>query len=1228
MTGTTRVDFHCHSTYSDGVQSPRVLAERLATNGIAFAALTDHDSVGGLPSFRRALERRGVGCVAGIEITTMCDGQEVHLLGYGFDPENVELLAAMRSLRQARLSSTRSVASSIRKMGSHLPASTDQVAADGRIEIGEAIDLIHRAGGRAFLAHPLVLEANLDKLREIVGELKTRGLDGIEAFYAAHTDEQRERLREVAEDLDLLVSGGSDTHGPRGAQDGGVGVDMPTELWKQFRDAVCCGPDGAVSSMPATDQTVPRHRLKKRHFFLHVVLPTLLAIALFTLAIFAVILPTFERSLLERKRETVRELTQSAWSILAGYEQDEQAGTLSRAQAQKAAAERIAKLRYGREGKEYFWLQDMHPRIIEYPYREDLNGQDVSEFVDARGARIFVECADLVRRQEEGYIKYVWQRNDDATRIAPKESFVKGFAPWGWIIGTGIYLDDVRGEIAAVKHRLMQTLLGTAAIVALLLLYVMRHSLRLERQRSEAEEGLRESTERYRSLVEATTEGTLLALEGRCYYANPMLLEMLGCSEQGLALLDLEDVIPPGDQNEFAWEKINLLLAGEDADGGFDGVLGRRDGTLIECVFAISPIEVSGKNGLIVLVTAIGAPESGEVGRDQQSAILAQVSEKVPGGVFRAQATAQGTVVAASASAARLLRPADQPDDAPLALPALFEDEDAYREFLAELQREGETERRLQVMGADDTARTLAIRVALAEDEGDESGFVDGIVEDVTVQERSAAEREVQIKRLQASMLFLHEPVSKIVRSPVFCRLDASVQSVAAQMTSGESSAALIQAQSGEVVGIFTDADLRERVVAAAADMKSAVSRVMSSPLVTVPEHAGIYEALLAMEEHGVGHLAVTDDAGRIIGVIRERELLGFRSYGPIVLGREIARAATAALVVSSCRRAPGVAKALLDSGARPHRVTRMNTSVCDAATKRFVALAEDELGKPPVEFVFVGLGSQGRQELVFSSDQDNAIIVASGARNADGVESADAYFNELGDLVCGWLDEAGYPLCTGDVMARNPRWCQPLSVWKQYFTDWIRRAEPQQLLEFSIFFDFRTVYGASELASELRAHVFETLDDQPAFFLHLAQQALAFKPPPRLLGRILSVAPGSMEAGMLDLKDALAPIVSFARLYALRERIDLTHTLDRLDALAEAGALSQSTRDETVAAYDLLMRLRLEHQAQALDSSQPLDSLINYRRLGHLEAALVNQALSQIAAVQKRISYDFLGGT
>ncbi len=1223
MHATTRVDFHCHSVHSDGALTPRELAEYLSAEGVVAAALTDHNSLDGLEAFRLALARREVGCITAVEITTQCDGQEAHLLAYGIDPTHPELQATLVSLRQANAHTAQSVAESLRTKGSPTPHNADSAVPDGRLDIAEAIALVHRAGGRAFLAHPLMLEPDPVKLEALVTRLQACGLDGLEALYEPFSTDDRRRLCELAQRHSLLVSAGTDIH-DRKALNHRAGIEMPTPLWKAFRDAVCA--NNALAPMPVIPP-VGRHRtrFKWRAFLFHFLFPTLLAIALFITAVYAIILPTFERSLLERKREMIRELTNSAWSILAGFERDERAGRLTRAQAQTLAISRIASLRYGHASKDYFWLQDMAPRIIMHPYRKDLNGKDVSTFRDPRGVAIFVEFADVVRRHHEGYAHYVWQWNDDPRRLVPKESYVKGFQPWGWIIGTGIYIEDVTLEIKRIERSVVQTTLVISIIVVLLLLYVMFESLRLERERAEVEESLRDSTERYRSLVEATTEGTLLVLEGRCRYANPIFLEMLGATPRELELLDLSDLFPEIAENDAAWTQLHRLLDGEEAIGGFDAVLRRRDGTRVACVLTPSRIAVVERKGFILLSRSISASPDDDGANDQRHQQLRQVIDDSPIGIFRARPTARGMLLAYNRSAARLLATGETPEHMPPTLADLFHDIAQYEEFQQELQREDTAVRRLHLASRDLSRRTVAIAVRLIRDEHGAPRFIDGVIEDVTAQDRRETELAAVIEHLQTSLLFLHEPVSRIKRHVVCCALDTPTVAVATLMSEQHASAALIQAESGNIVGIVTDGDIRQRVVAADADARQPVYHIMSAPLVTVTEHAVIYEALSLMEQRNIQHLAVTDDAGRIVGVIRNQELLQFRSYGPIVLTREVEEAATPDAVVQNCHRVPGLARALLDCGAHPHLITRMISAVCNAATVRLIALAEQELGPAPVPFVFLALGSQGRQEMTLSSDQDNAIVF--NAPDDDARARAEVYLPALGRFVCTWLDQAGYPLCRGEVMAQNPRWCQPLSVWKQYFTDWMDRAEAQQLLEFTIFFDFHPLYGDLEIARELHRHVFAQARAHPAFYPYFAQDSLRFKPPARVFGRFLGG--GAIEqTGQLDLKDALIPLISFARLYALRQQVDATNTLDRLHELTMADILPESSCREIADAYDFLLRLRLRQQAAALTAEHPPDNIIHTRRLGQIEQTLLHQSFAQIAAVQKRISYDFLGGT
>jgi len=227
---------------------------------------------------------------------------------------------------------------------------------DGRIDIVDAISLVHRAGGRAFLAHPLLIESDPVVLEAILINLKAQGLDGIEAYYVPFTVSERELLRNMAHKIGLLVSAGSDIHDRKPTNP--TGIEMPNDDWKKFRDAIGAWTEQNLLPEPTfIARNAPR--FKWRNFLFHFIFPTFLAIGLFITAIYAMFLPAFEQTLIDRKREMIRELTNSAWSILAGFENDERSGRFSREEAQSLAISRISSLRYGKEGKDYFWLQDM-----------------------------------------------------------------------------------------------------------------------------------------------------------------------------------------------------------------------------------------------------------------------------------------------------------------------------------------------------------------------------------------------------------------------------------------------------------------------------------------------------------------------------------------------------------------------------------------------------------------------------------------------------------------------------------------------------------------------------------------------------------------------------------------------------------------------------------------------------------------------------------------------------
>ncbi len=1234
MTDTVLVNFHCHSIFSDGELTPEALVANMSASGVKYAALTDHDSLEGLPRFVEALHSHNIAGFPGVELTTWFENREVHLLGYGFDPTDSNLIETLRSIRQIHESEVLSIAGSLRKKGSHtrfthLKEPGGQSAApQGKLELDRAIDLVHRAGGRTFLAHPQVYESNPGKLEQFILRLKELGLDGIEALTDPDQEPSIDDLAAFARKNNLLICAGTDIHDPENKSGQAYAIEMPRKDWIALRSdifsskALSYEPEGSPGKttplfVSQSHPSVAPRRFQQRGFILRILLPTLLAIGLFLGAIWGIILPSFENSLLDRKRELIQELTNSAWSILASYERDVQAGLLDQEEAQALAAERIGTLRYGPEGKDYFWIQDLQPRMIMHPYRSELNGQDLSTFTDARGVRIFVEFANLVRQDGEGYIDYVWQWKDDPSRLEPKQSYIRGFEPWGWVIGTGIYVDDVNQEIARIEKGIIRTSLVISGAVVLLLLFVLLQSLRIEHQRQEILDSLRESTERYYTLAEATTEGTLLILDGRCRYANPIFLSMSGYTVRQLEFLELTDLLPHVEINHTIWHRFENANDEHSADGeAFDGILQCADGSMRDCLLALNRITVGGQQGLILLARDI----------TRQRKVLGQegimhAAQAVSVGIFRARASWPAPLVESNPAAQAFF-----PGPAP-ALADLVSDFSEFEEILHILHEKGEIKDHIiHSTSHDSSTRFISLSAKLVEEAREHNKLIDGTLLDVSEIHKEEVERQALIERLQASLLFLHSPIIQLGHDALICDKQTSVTELSQKMTSHDATAVLVNDADGEILGIVTDHDLRERVLAENMSPNTPIHEIMSAHPIKISENALVYEALIKMEENGIQHLAVEASDGEIVSVIDNRSLIQFPNYGPIVLNREILRAVTVDEIALKVRRVPSLARTLLESSARPQVVTNMMTTVCDSATQRLVQLAMDELGPSPVSFAFIGMGSQGRQEQTLLTDQDNGIIFA--APPAADLANVSDYFLRLGKFVCDGLEQAGYTPCRGGVMAANERWCRSLPGWISGFEEWVEKAEPQEIINLSIFFDFRTVFGEAELTQRLRLAMFSALKERPSVFNYFAQNALQFRPPFRLLGNVYLGGGSTEHGGEINLKDAMMPIVAFARLYALRHSLDQTHTMERIDALVDRNVLHSSSRDEMVDAYNFLMQLRLQTQVAAIQAEEPPSNLFHPGKLGYSQKGLLKQAFAQISAVQKKISYDFLGGT
>src|ERR1700756_2842690 len=167
----------------------------------------------------------------------------------------------------------------------------------------------------------------------------------------------------------------------------------------------------------------------------------IIAISLSGMVVMAPIaLSTMRSQMLSDRQPKTRQMIDIGYGILAHYHRLESDGKLAHEAAQAAAMSEIKSLRYDKN--EYFWINDMTPKMVMHPIKPELDGKFLGEMKDPTGNLLFNGFVDVVKKQGEGFYSYLWP-NPGFDQPVPKISFVKGFAPWGWIIGTGIYLDDV-----------------------------------------------------------------------------------------------------------------------------------------------------------------------------------------------------------------------------------------------------------------------------------------------------------------------------------------------------------------------------------------------------------------------------------------------------------------------------------------------------------------------------------------------------------------------------------------------------------------------------------------------------------------------------------------------------------------------------------------------------------------------------------------------------------------
>ncbi|MGB3313604.1 MAG: putative nucleotidyltransferase substrate binding domain-containing protein [Albidovulum sp.] len=455
-----------------------------------------------------------------------------------------------------------------------------------------------------------------------------------------------------------------------------------------------------------------------------------------------------------------------------------------------------------------------------------------------------------------------------------------------------------------------------------------------------------------------------------------------------------------------------------------------------------------------------------------------------------------------------------------------------------------------------------------------------------------------------------------MARDPVTCAPDTTVAAAARQMRDAHVSSLGVTDPDGTLLGIVTTRDLSHRVLAEGRGADTPVSAVMTADPSSLPPQALGTDILHLMLERRIGHVPVTE-GGRLIGMITQTDLTRHQAVSSAVLIRDIALAASAAEMAETTARIPGLLRQLV-GGHNAHEVTtRLITDIADAVTRRLLALAEAELGAPPVPYLWLACGSQGRQEQTGVSDQDNCLMLD------DAVTEGDmGYFAQLAKYVTDGLNTGGYVYCPGDMMATNPRWCQPVRVWRDYFRGWIATSNPEAQMLASVMFDLRPIGGAAHLFGDLQAGTLAAASKNSIFTAHMIGNSLKHAPPLGLIRGFATIRSGE-HRNQIDMKHSgVVPVTDLARVYALQGRLSAVNTRARLEAAIEAGVISPSGGRDLIEAYDLIAETRLGHQAARVKAGEKPDNFLAPAELSDFERSHLRDAFVVVRTMQSAVGH------
>jgi CBS domain-containing protein len=469
----------------------------------------------------------------------------------------------------------------------------------------------------------------------------------------------------------------------------------------------------------------------------------------------------------------------------------------------------------------------------------------------------------------------------------------------------------------------------------------------------------------------------------------------------------------------------------------------------------------------------------------------------------------------------------------------------------------------------------------------------------------------------------MYRPVAGVIkRPPLTCAPDTPLRVVLAQLDANKvGSMVVVDPVTRAPLGIFTLRDLLQRVALAGRALDRPVAEVMTRDLVTVSPQVSSYQAALTMARNAVRHLLVVD-AGRLVGVVSQNDLFSLQRLGVREISAQIAQASDVASLKRAAGQIRALAEQMLRRGTGAEALTQLISTLNDLLTMRVIELRRAAFVLPDVPICWIALGSEGRFEQTLSTDQDNGMVFVS--PRPDETEAVREALLPFARAVNQDLDACGFPLCTGDIMAGNAKWCLSVEEWRARFTDWIVSPTPEALLNATIFFDFRPLWGDHAIAEDLREWLARAAPTNTMFLVHIAGNALTCRPPIGTLRDFVLDNSDKAFPRTINLKMyGSRPFVDAARVYSLVYGARHTNTIERLRLTAPHIGLSEDQVEAMVLAFHFIQMLRLRRQ---IDPATPPGGAnrVNPYQLNEMDRRMLKEAFRQARKLQTRLQLKY----